>query len=302
MTRSNTRQLVIALMFAIFMTGFFWISANADPASAVTVTVQAEDQYGNFILEPTTVDVSAGFASTFTNSTFSNASPATNSNATALDALFAAHVAKYGNSFTSNNYGTYIGGDSSYITKMFGIAAGSGYGFPAIMFAVNGMQPRDEDDPDHQFEGWGAHGPATGYWTYAMNQSILEDDDVVNFFFVNSYNDLYAYVNDGTDDYLDLRPLSDVFDASTTLYVKGYDYFTYGYLEQEGWNIVNISGAKVYLASDNTLLATTGVDGSFTLNSEDLEDGYNDIIIKPAPNSLVYFIPIQITVDNQQSN
>lgn len=306
MTRSKTRQLVIALIFAIFMTGFFWISANADPASAVTVTVQAEDQYGNFILEPTTVDVSAGFASTFTNTTFSNASPATNSNATALDALFAAHVAKYGNNFTSNNYGTYIGGDSSYITKMFGISAGSGYDFPAIMFAVNGMQPRDETDPNHQFEGWGAHGPAIGYWTYAMNQSIISPDDTVNFFFVNTYNDLYTfieqeYVEDDelyTDSYLTFNPLNKVFNSNETILLKGYDFFTYGYLEMSGWDIVNLSGARIYKVSDNTLVGTADSDGSIDLSTlTNIPTGNTALTVKPASgNSTDHYIPIYFIV------
>lgn len=296
MTRSNTRQLVIALVFAIFMTGFFWISALVDPASAtVSVTVQAEDQYGNIILPPTPVDVEEGYASSFSNS-FYNDSPASDEDVTALDALFAAHDAKYPNVFSNNNYSTYIGGSASYITKMFGISAGSGYDFPAIMFAVNGMQPRDENDPNHQFQGWGANGPATGYWTYAMNQSVLQDGDVVNYFFINAYDDLYAFIRMGSDDYLDLDPLDDeLFNTTNTLYLKGYEYFTYGYLEESGWQIDSIQNATIVRASDGVTVGSTGNNGLITLNSDLLASGANQLVIKPTASS-PFFISVFFTI------
>lgn len=291
----RSRKVLIALIFAIFMTGFFWITANSDPASAITVTVQAEDDQGNFILAPTSINVSAGYAATI-DSSYTNTSPATSLDVTALDVLFAAHTQLYGSSFNSDTLLNYIDGSASYITKMFEISAGEGYGFPAIMFAVNGMQPRDEEDPNHQFEGWGAHGPATGYWTYAMNQSILDEGDIVNFFFVNSYNDLYAFINDGTDDYLDLNPLQESFDVSDTLYIKGYDYFNYGYLEQSGWDIVNIANAAIYRASDGLLVGSSGDNGLITINANLLSSGTNSLIIKPSDNSAMFFVPIYLKV------
>lgn len=290
----KSRKFMIALIFTIFMTGFFWITANSDPASAITVTVQAEDQNGNFILQPTQINVTAGYAATVDPS-YTNASPASSTSVTALDALFAAHTLLYGNSFTGN-VSTYIDGSASYITKMFGTSAGSGYSFPAIMFAVNGMQPRDEDDPEHQFEAWTDHGPATGYWTYAMNQSILEAGNVVNFFFVNSYNDLYAYLSDGSTDYLELDPLNNTFNVGSTLYLKGYDYFNYGYLEQDAWTIVDISGATVCRASDGATVGSSGTGGVITLNSSLLSDGTNNLIIKPSSTSTTYFVPIFVKV------
>ena len=231
MTRSKTRQLVIALIFAIFMTGFFWISANVDSASAVTVTVQAEDANGGFILPPTQINVTAGYADTISDGVYYNDSPATNLNVTALDVLFAAHDYLYSD-FDSNTYDYYIDGDApSYITEMFHIPAGSGYSFPAIMFAVNGIQPRDED-PTHTFPAWGSNGqPSTGYMTYAMNQAIVPSNAVVNFFFVKSYHDTYTFLNDGYDDYLGFNPLTDTFDTTETLNLKGYDFFTDGWLD-----------------------------------------------------------------------
>jgi len=299
MSKSITRKVLVAMIFAIFMTGFFWITANSDPASAITVTVQAENQNGNFILQPTQINVTAGYAATVDPS-YTNASPASSTSVTALDALFAAHTLLYGNSFTGN-VSTYIDGSASYITKMFGTSAGSGYSFPAIMFAVNGMQPRDENDPNHQFDVWTDHGTATGYWTYAMNQSVLKNGDVVNFFFVNSYYDLYAFLNDGSENYLDLDPLNEgdgAFSISNTLtlYVKGYDYFNYGYLAQSAWPIVNIANAEVYRASDDTLLDTSDTSGRIDISANTLSSGANHLYIKPGSNSTTYFIPIYFTV------
>lgn len=103
MSTTSVRRVLMALIFSIIMTGFFWISANTNPAFAdVSVTVQAEDQYGNIILQPTQVDVPEGYAAMVSGSTFYNDSPASDYDATALDALFAAHDLKYPNVFSSN--------------------------------------------------------------------------------------------------------------------------------------------------------------------------------------------------------
>lgn len=290
----KSREFMIALIFAIFMTGFFWITANSDPASAVTVTVQVEDDQGGFIVEPKQLTVTAGYANSFTGGTYSNASPASNSDVTVLDVLFAAHKDLYGDSFTSSTYTNYIGGSAGYITEMFNIEAGAGYGFPAIMFVVNGVQPND--GVIYNWPGWGDNPASQGYMTYAINQSIVGDNDVVNLFFINSYNDLYTFVNDGTNDYLNLKPLSKIFLSTETLYLKGYDVFSEGYLVQSSWNIVALANARICKVSDGSAVGTAGSDGSITLNSLTLDSGYNYLTIKPAANSSAYYIPIYFMV------
>ncbi len=303
----RSRKVLIALIFAVLMTGLFWITSNADPVFAdVTVTVQAEDPNGGFIVEPKQLTVSAGYANSFTSGAYSNASPATNANVTVLDVLFAAHADKYGTAFTSSTYASYIGGSASYITEMFDIEAGSGYDFPAIMFAVNGVQPRDENDPNHQFEGWGAHGPAIGYWTYAMNQSIVTDGQTVNFFFVNTYNDLYTFIEQEyeeddeiyTDSYLDFNPLTKKFNINETIILRGYDFFTYGYLEMSGWNIVNLSGARIYKVSNNTLVGTAQPNGTIDLSTlTNIPNGDTALTVKPASgNTTDHYVPIYFIV------
>lgn len=178
---------------------------------------------------------------------------------------------------------------------MFGISAGSGYDFPAIMFAVNGIQPRDENDPNHQFEGWGANGPATGYWTYAMNQSILQEDDVVNFFFINAYDDQYAFLKKGSTNYIGFNPLSTtLFHTTDTLYLMGYEYFNYGYLEQSGWGITGIENAAIYDASTGATVGSTGSNGLIILNN-DLNSGTHHLVAKPT-NSSSYFITVFFTI------
>jgi len=300
MTRSKTRQLVIALIFAIFMTGFFWISANADPASAITVVVQAEDDQGNFIMEPTEVTVTAGYADSFTNGAYYNNSPASSSDVTALDVLFKAHKEYYNSSFTSSTYSSYIDGDPGYITEMFDIPAGSGYGFPAIMFVVNGVQPNDgvvQEWPDWTGQNLD---PTHGYTTYAMNQSIISEGDVVNFFFINSYNDLYTFINYNNTDLLKFDGNTTVFSTSATLTFKGYDVFTRGYMVRTEWQDAPLAGAYVYDYYNDNIIGTLDNNGSISFNNSiieaNLDDGYNYLTIIPSTNTVNY-IPLFFIVD-----
>jgi hypothetical protein len=286
------------------MTGFFWISANSDPASALSVTVQAEDANGGFIMEPKQITVSAGYANTFTNGAFSNASPATNSNVTALDVLFAAHADKYGTAFTSSTYTNYIGGSASYITEMFDIEAGSGYGFPAIMFVVNGVQPND--GIVQNWPGWGDNPPSQGYMTYAINQSIIQDGDVVNFFFINSYNDLYTYIEQTyveddetyTQSFLDFNPVTKIFNSTETILLKGYDVFSEGYLVQTSWHIVPLGNARICKVSDNSVVGTATSTGSIDLSTLTIPTGTTALTVKPAVGDNTHiFIPIYFIVN-----
>ena len=300
MTRSKTRQLVIALIFAIFMTGFFWISANADPASAITVTVQAENDNGGFIIEPKEIEVTAGYADYLTDGSYYNDYPASNSDVTALDELFAAHADCYGNDFDDESYGDFIDGSASYITTMFEIEAGSGNdGFPGIMFVVNGVQPND--GVVQQWPDWTGQGldPTYGYTTYAMNQSVVSEGDVVNFFFINSYNDIYTFINRNNTDLLGFDGYNTTFNTTDTLIFKGYDVFTRGYMVRSLWQDAPLVGATVYDYKRLVTVGTLDNNGSISFNDSqvlnNLVSGDNYLTIIPSVSNVNY-IPISFKV------
>lgn len=91
---------------------------------------------------------------------------------TALDALFCAHEAVYGDAFTTENFKNYIGGSNTYVTKIFGR---SGY----ISFTVNDRVPMGD-----LTDG------------YMINECVLNEGDEVVFFTYgdeDTYSDFYSY-------------------------------------------------------------------------------------------------------------
>lgn len=299
MQRSISKKVLIALVFAVFMAGFFWITAINNPASAITVTVQAEGPNNNFLLTPREVTVTAGYAESFTGGVYTNNSPATSSNVTVMDVLFKAHKDLYGDNFNSTTYGQYIGGEStSYLNKIFGFQGGTGYDFPALMFVVNGIQPRDED-PTHSFPAWGSQGATTGYMTYAMNQAIVSQGDVINFFYIKSYHDQYAYLEDDYDSYLSSNPLEHVFSVSDTIYLKGYDVFSEGWMDQSGWTITDLAYADICRVSDGYVVGSADENGTVDLSTLNLSAGYNYLTIKSSDvDTLGYYVPPYFIVQN----
>ena len=91
---------------------------------------------------------------------------------TALDALFCAHEAVYGDAFTTENFKNYIGGSNTFVTKIFGR---SGY----ISFTVNDRVPMGDLNDG-----------------YMINECVLNEGDEVVFFTYgdeDTYSDFYSY-------------------------------------------------------------------------------------------------------------
>lgn len=159
-----------------------------------------------------------------------------------IDVLVAAHVAKYGSSFTKDTAKEeYLNADGNFITVMFGENNGGN-----VCLLVNGRQP-------------GSNG---------IEQAVVTDGDLVELFVYQNteYKDKYVWLTlpDGTK----LSGQSVYGGKTVEIAVKGYAPFSYGYEGDEGETA--ISGAEIYLVNiatgDLTPLGfTTGDNGTASI-------------------------------------
>ena len=269
----NLRGIIFASLLAIVMViagigfGHFGVDRTYATDNAVTVTFQAEglDNGSNyFIVKPMSVTVEPGYAATVDSNWTNDSNVVSSTQVSALDVLAAVHTAMYGSSFTSNPT-NYISGSNSYITGMFG-QTNTSCNSSGIMFGVNDTQPNNGI-----LQSWTYNGVTTqGYMTYAINQSVVHNGDVVNYFFMkdSSWADYYTYFKyNGTA----TRAITVQKNTNFTLNLEGYKYFEEGYMAN--WNKYNMSGALVYQlansgtygATMDTYLKTTNSAGNCTL-------------------------------------
>ncbi|MDR0459641.1 MAG: hypothetical protein LBG68_04140, partial [Coriobacteriales bacterium] len=174
--------------------------AFADDTGSVTITVAAVDNNTNkFIFTPTEISVPSGKALEYG---YSNAAPGTMVGGvdhglpadavSPLDALIAAHELQYGVGFTP---GSYLGGTSSNLTKMFGL---SSYG---VTYSVDGLPP----------VGTFSDG-------YGINEWALEDGDLV--VFTNASDENWGI--DSASFFVE-QSITTTVDQPFTLTLIGYD-------------------------------------------------------------------------------
>jgi hypothetical protein len=157
--------LAVMLTIALLPLGVFSDIKQAFAAGSgnITVTVAAVDNNTNkFVMLPTEITVSAGTAAQYG---YENAAQGTmvggvdhgmtEDQISPLDALVAAHEYRYGTGFTPS---TYIGGTSSYLTRMFGLSSGT------ITYSIDGLPPV------------GQYSDA-----YGINEYALSDGDFIVF-------------------------------------------------------------------------------------------------------------------------
>ena len=157
----------LALFIALLMAFGMLPGAALAAEGSVTVTVAATDYNGGdpyFVMMPTTITVPEGKAAEYG---YQNAAPGlvvggnnhgiNAGQISSLDALFAAHEQVYGSAFSASTRGDYIGGSSSFLTKMFGTPG-------HIVFAVNEKTPMGD-----KTDG------------YAVNECVIQDGDLIVF-------------------------------------------------------------------------------------------------------------------------
>lgn len=142
-----------------------------------------------------------------------------------LDALLCAHEAVYGAAFTKDTMGSYFGGSSGFVSKIFGVDGG-------ISYAVNDRLPV---------------GPK--YDGYAINEYALsEGDDVYFFIYASPYWGDYL-------SYFDKKQLTVNAGEEVTLTLSGYmameQMGTPGKDTRPITTMENIAGAEIDLLDEN---------------------------------------------------
>lgn len=173
----------IAVIMIFSSMGIMLTAFAGDTSNTVTVNFTAYDPNSGFIVYDQQITVKEGTAAKYG---LENAKPGTmvggndhgvaEGQITALDALIAMHEVKYSEAFTVDTLGTYFGGSSSFISRMFGKSG-------PISFAVNNKLPMGD-----KCDG------------YALNECVIDNNDSLYFFFMADafWGDYLAYF-DKTD-------------------------------------------------------------------------------------------------------
>ena len=191
---------------------------------------------------------------------------------TVLDALFTAHETYYGNTeFTASNFTSKMGSSATYLSKIFGKSG-------AISFAVNDR-------------------PAIGTMSdgYGVNECVLQDGDVVYFFFYQDEDygmfDHYAF--------FDRQAVAVEAGESFTLNAKEYP-FTEQLWGSPGFatlplTIQNAPGLGIFIVDANgefvEMIGETDDDGNVTL-SFDEPGTYLIATVGEAEDTYFYVMPV----------
>ena len=263
MLKHRFKKRIISFALAIILTlsliPALAFTVSADAAEGISVKIQAQTTPDGFIIPRADFTVKAGLAAEYG---YAYSSAVTATDVTALDALVAIHIAKFGADKTAVNSALAV---TSSITKLFGIATTD------VSFFLNGSSPKsnvifDENDP------W-AMGETT-YNGYTIDATVIKANDLIEFFVYIDPNESwcmdfyswYEYKGIKTD-YITAKPGEDI-----ALTLKGYIPMFYGMCDDAtiakfvepltDFTIVSVDNTGKFGTS---ALAVSDDDGEFTL-------------------------------------
>lgn len=254
------------------------VSVDLEKATPIDVTFSAQNQ-NRYLMPRQTVKPVAGLAELYGYSYGDQVKPA---DVTTLDALVAAHIAYYGEEFTAKTAENFLDVDSNsgLIRKMFEKESSS------LSFAVNGRCPNDGVQVGN------------GYTAYSVHEAVIEEGDVVEFFFYQDsyWSDQYVWFEQNGEK---VESITIPQGESVTLSLRGYPYGYYCYateeyidmmtddianaqitkVNQNNGRLISINGAVTGNEGDNRGKVTLTFDqaGTYVISAKGT-DSYNYII------------------------
>ncbi len=179
--------------------------------------------------------------------------------ATVFDAIVSAHKKLYGDAFTPETCENYLVMTSSFITKSFGRdTASSG-------FFVNDRMPND----GIYNEGYGS------YTGFACDTAVLEENDIVTYFFYQDLNMWSDYKADFEEDEITAK-VNEKITVCVTAFSSWYGNATEETIKA---NSIAANGCKLYCENS---------DGSFTQIATLDENGKADLSFNDAGEYTIY--------------
>ncbi len=234
------------------------------------IKVKASLSEENFLLPPTLLDADMNSAEKY------GYTDTVRNNVSALDVLVAIHEYTLGDDFSSETAQNYlIVSPEGYLSRIMGTDTNN------FGFAVNGKAPHDDILTEY------------GYTGYSLNQAVVKNNDVVEFFI---YRDDWAM-----DTYCSFSQNSTITDniflnKGDTIDVKllGYPFAWYSCSEESQIESYRTPVTNVKILLDGEIIATTDEYGMFSIKIDEI--GHHTLSIQETESSEL-LIPRQIDIN-----
>ena len=226
----NTKRIFTTALAVIMLMSLLPVESYALTADAPAVTVTVSFSNGELIQPRTEIEVPQGLAGEYGYAAAEKDAP------TAFDALVAVHRVLLGDDFNLDTAKSFLDIKDGFVKPV--LADERGFGF-----TVNGRMPND-----------GVFNEAYGqYNAYMVDQAVLEDGDLVDFFFYQDpmYGDYYSW--------FDKQALTARVGAEVSLSLSGYPVCWFGAAKEETIESMTerLGDVGIYTGTDPNQLTDT---------------------------------------------